>query len=239
MTRPLLGISCCRRHDAAEPIHGVIDRYVHGAALTGADVLLVPAAAGDWASLARHLDGLLLTGSPSNMAPERYGAIAGDGPFDRARDATVLGLVDAMLTLGKPVFGICRGFQELNVAFGGTLRRVGEAESDIAHHAPDGVPLADMFAHGHPVTPAPGGQLAATFGNGPIRVNSVHYQGVDRIGEGLTVEAHAPDGLVEAFSAQRGTGRVLAVQWHPEWDAIVNPVSRWFFDQLRRSLHLA
>ncbi len=236
MTRPLLGVSCCLRSDATEPVHGVIDRYVQGAALTGADVMLVPAIAADWSSLAGHLDGLLLTGSPSNMAPERYGAETGDGPFDPARDRTVLGLVDAMMTRGKTVFGICRGFQELNVAFGGTLRRVGEAEGDIAHHAPPNASLAAMFAHYHPVTPMPGGQLAAAFGTDAILVNSVHYQGVDRLGAGLAVEARAPDGLVEAFSGRRGQGRVLAVQWHPEWGGTVDPVSRWFFDELRRSL---
>lgn len=236
MTRPLLGVSCCLRGDAAEPVHGVIDRYILGAALAGANVLLVPAIAADWYSLAGHLDGLLLTGSPSNMAPERYGADKGDGPFDPARDGTVLGLVDAMLARGKTVFGICRGFQELNVAFGGTLRRVGEAEGDLAHHAPDGVSLAEMFAHDHPVTPVAGGRLAAAFGDGPLSVNSVHYQGVDRLGEDLSVEARAPDGLVEAFSGRRGQGRVLAVQWHPEWNAPANPVSRWFFDELRQAL---
>lgn len=236
MTRPLLGISCCLRPDAVEPVHGVIDRYVQGAALTGADVLLVPAIPADWHSLAGHLDGLMLTGSPSNMAPDRYGATEGDGPFDPARDGTVLGLVEAMMTRGKPVFGICRGFQELNVAFGGSLRRVGEAAGDIAHHSPPGVSLAEMFAHEHAVTPVAGGQLAAAFGEGPLTVNSVHYQGVDRLGDGLTVEARAPDGLVEAFSGRRGAGRVLAVQWHPEWDAPVNPVSRWFFDELGRAM---
>jgi putative glutamine amidotransferase len=206
------------------------------AAHADADVVLVPALPGltDWTSLASRLDGLLLTGSPSNMEPWRYGASTGDGPFDPARDTTTLALGQAMLRAGKPVFGICRGFQELNVAFGGTLQTV-PTDGPVSHHAPDGIGLAEMFAATHPVTLTPGGVLADALG-AEIIVNTVHYQGVATLGQGLTVEARAPDGLVEAFSAQVGTAEVLAVQWHPEWDADSNPASAWFFQRLGRAL---
>ncbi len=237
MTRPLLGVSCCLRSGGPEPVHGVIDRYLRApAAHADCDVVLVPALSGltDWAALAGRLDGLLLTGSPSNMEPWRYGASTGDGPFDPARDTTTLALGDAMLRAGKPVFGICRGFQELNVAFGGTLQTL-PGDGPVRHHAPDGASLEEMFAQTHPVDLTPGGSLATALGDA-ITVNSVHYQAVATLGQGLTVEAVAPDGLVEAFSAQVGAAQVLAVQWHPEWDADRNPASAWFFARLGQVL---
>jgi len=236
--RPLLGVSCCLLTTGPEPMHRVIDRYIRAPAAQGdCDVVLVPALPGltDWAALAERLDGLLLTGSPSNVEPWRYGASTGDGPFDPARDTTTLALADAMLRAGKPVFGICRGFQELNVAFGGSLRTLDQG-APLPHHAPEGADLAAMFAHEHPVTLTPGGLMAQGLGQTTLVVNSVHFQGVDALAPGLTVEAVAEDGLVEAFSAKVGRGQVLAVQWHPEWDAATNPASAWFFRQLHRAM---
>ncbi|MBC7940994.1 MAG: gamma-glutamyl-gamma-aminobutyrate hydrolase family protein, partial [Chitinophagaceae bacterium] len=140
----------------------VMTRYV-AAAMRYADAaaLLIPALPELMQAdeIAPRLDALLLTGSPSNMAAERYGEADGDGPFDPGRDTMALGLIDAMLARGRPVFGICRGFQELNVAFGGTLRR----DLGATHHAPDGAALDAMFAHGHDVALTPGGQLAAAY----------------------------------------------------------------------------
>ena len=167
-----------------------------------------------------RLGGLLLTGSPSNMEPARYGSDApGDGPFDPDRDAMSQALIGASLSQGKPVFGICRGFQEMNVYFGGTLRGdVSTPGRVLEHHAPDTVAdLPGMFAHRHPVAIAPGGLLASALGEAEISVNSVHYQGVDQLAPGVIVEARAPDGVVEAFSVQTETATALAVQWHPEW----------------------
>lgn len=233
MTRPLLGVSCCRRRDGAEWAHRVIDRYVSAARLSGADVVLVPADDGDARSLALRLDGLLLTGSPSNVEFSRYGASSGDGPFDPARDHRTFGMIDAMLTNGRPVFGICRGFQELNVAFGGTLLDIREHPQTLQHHAAEDASLIEMFSHQHQVSVAPLGFLGDAFPDTrTLTVNSVHYQAVDRPGGDLYVEALAPDGVVEAFSARAGDAEVLAVQWHPEWDVASNQVSRWFFTRL-------
>ncbi|WP_226015866.1 gamma-glutamyl-gamma-aminobutyrate hydrolase family protein [Novosphingobium sp. FKTRR1] len=235
--RPLLGIVCCIRTFEGEPIHRVIDRYLRAPArFSDVDVVLVPAlgALTDHDGMAHRLDGLLLTGSTSNLEPARYGGTQGDGPFDPQRDDTALGLAKAMIAAGKPVFGICRGFQELNVVFGGTLQQL--APSSVEHHAPAGVTLDAMFAHCHDVALAPGGVIAQGLGAEAICVNTVHFQGVDRLGDGLTIEATAPDGLVEAFSAQVGPAQVLAVQWHPEWDAETNPQSRWFFAALGAAL---
>jgi putative glutamine amidotransferase len=146
-------------------------------------------------------------------------------------------LIRAMLDLGRPVFGVCRGFQEINVAFGGTLRRDMAAEgAALAHHAPDDVDFNGMFDHEHRVDLTPGGVLATAFGAQAATVNSVHYQGVDRLGEGLLVEARAPDGVVEAFSATVNAAPVLAVQWHPEWRTERNPQSQAFFQLFGRAL---
>jgi len=234
MHRPLLGIVSCTREFEDETIHRVIDRYLRAPARwSGVDVVLIPALEhlADHANLASRIDGLLLTGSTSNLEGRHYGGDGEHGPFDPPRDATSLGLARAMLAAGRPVFGICRGFQELNVVFGGTLQHL-PPERQAIHHAPAGVSLAAMFEHTHPVIPVPGTPLAQALGTAPITVNSVHFQAVDRPGDGLTAMAHAPCGLVEAFCAQVGPAQVLAVQWHPEWDADSNPQSRWFFSAL-------
>lgn len=242
--RPVLGVVACRRAIGEETFHATADRYVAAAAAyADAAALLIPASPGlvKAREVAPRLDGLLLTGSPSNLEPARYGeADAADapGPFDPHRDAMTADLIGAMLDLGRPVFGICRGLQELNVAFGGALRRdVGPAgPGGPGHHAPDGADLDALFAHEHEVELAPGGWLRAAFGQPRLRVNSVHYQAVGRLGDGLKVEASAPDGLVEAFSAEVNGAPVLAVQWHPEWRTAETPSSQAFFHMLGRAL---
>jgi putative glutamine amidotransferase len=146
-------------------------------------------------------------------------------------------LIEAMLDLGKPVFGICRGLQELNVAFGGALRRdMNTAPELLGHHAPDGASFDEMFAHEHEVVLKPDGILSRALGRDHIRVNSVHYQGIDQLGYGLNVEATAPDGVVEAVSATVNNAPVVGVQWHPEWRTAENPDSQAFFRMLGRAL---
>ncbi len=189
--------------------------------------------------VAPRLDGILLTGTPSNLDPKRYGAIIDDapGPFDPGRDEMTSHLIEAMIELGKPVFGICRGFQELNVAFGGTLRRdMAENPELIPHHAPSHHTFAEYFEHIHPVNLQEGGVLKRAYKADEINVVSVHYQGVEKLGKGLTVEATAPDGVIEAISADINGAPVLAVQWHPEWKAHENPQSQVFFELLGRAL---
>lgn len=233
--RPVLGFICCQRSVGAESAQAVMERYLHGVAPhVGAIPLLVPSLPDvvDAQTVMARLDGLLLTGSPSNLQPVRYGEDApdADGPFDPARDHMSHQLVSVALAAGKPVFGICRGFQELNVHFGGTLARDLSAPGrPLQHHAPDGVPFDAMFAHSHMVEIQPGGLLAATYGARQLTVNSVHYQGVRTLGQGLQVEAVAPDGVVEAFSHPAAGAPVLAVQWHPEWRPEANPQSRQLF----------
>jgi putative glutamine amidotransferase len=240
--RSVAGIICCTRTVGVEPAQAVMNRYVAGA-MRFADVaaLLVPSMpdlmrASD---VAARLDGLMLTGSPSNLDPVLYGEETDDapGPFDAARDSMTTDLIKAMLDLGRPVFGICRGFQEINVAFGGTLRRdMAKSDQLMTHHAADDVDFNAMFDFRHPVALTPGGVLATAFGAEQAIVNSVHYQGVDRLGDGLLVEARAPDGVIEAVSANVNGAPVLAVQWHPEWQTEAYPESQAFFRLFGKAL---
>jgi putative glutamine amidotransferase len=241
MTRPVIGISCDRRAYQGETAQLVIERYVD-AVIRNADVdaLLVPSRPEliGAKAVAARLDGLLLTGSPSNVEPARYGdAAIGAGPFDHGRDEMTARLIDAMIESGKPILGICRGLQELNVAFGGTLTRdLNGADREVVHHAQDGVPLSGMFGHNHEVSLTPGGVLATSLGRDRLQVNSVHFQGIERLGFGLSTEAVAPDGVIEAISARPNGAMVLAVQWHPEWRADENAQSRAIFQIFGRAL---
>ena len=239
-SRPVLGVIACNRIVGTEPAQAVMERYIR-AAMTYANVaaLIVPSlpdlmTAGE---VAPRLDGILLTGSPSNVATTRYGDDGGDGPFDEGRDEIALSMVDRMIDLQKPVFGICRGFQEINVALGGTLRRDTSANDQlIRHHAPDGVSFDAMFDHRHPVELAEGGMLAEAYAKPALDVNSVHYQGIGKLADGLNIEAKAPDGLVEAYSARPNGAPLLAVQWHPEWGTESDPDSQTYFHLLGKAL---
>lgn len=238
--RPVLGVIACNRIVGTEPAQAVMERYIR-AAMTYADVaaLIVPSLPElmTAAEVAPRLDGILLTGSPSNVATARYGDDGGEGPFDEGRDEIALSMVDRMIDLKKPVFGICRGFQEINVALGGTLRRDTSANDELLrHHAPDGVSFDAMFDHRHPVELADGGMLASAFAKPAIEVNSVHYQGIGKLAEGLMIEARAPDGLIEAYSARPNGAPLLAVQWHPEWGTENDPDSQTYFHLLGMAL---
>ncbi len=244
--KPVVGIMACNRTVGVENAHAVMERYVR-AAITYGDchALLIPPMAEGFSSgaLTAKLDGLMLTGSPSNIQPGLYGQadIGENGPFDEGRDAVSLGMIECMITMGKPVFGICRGFQEINVLLGGSLRRdVGARAHDgangIDHHAPDGTPFNEQFDHCHQVGLIRGGLLHGVYGVDHMRVNSVHYPGIDALAEGLTPEAVASDGLVEAFSANISGAQVLGVQWHPEWQADKYPESQSFFKLMGQAL---
>jgi len=239
--RPVIGVLCCNEF-SQRPVQAVATRFVQPLAdLAGAAVVLIPAVsdACDALALVDRLDGLLLTGSRSNVAATRYGADRADnGPVDEQRDEVALRLAAHMIEGARPVFGICRGLQELNVLFGGTLTGALEA----VHHCG----LADdqlydrHFEHRHAIALAEAGTLRAQAGVATETVNSVHHQGIDRLGRGLTIEATADDdGLIEAFSAQPCGADVLAVQWHPEWDAASSRASRAFFDRIGAALMMA
>ena len=133
-------------------------------------------------------------------------------------------MIRAAVEAGIPVLGICRGFQEMNVAFGGSLhQKVHETGPFMDHREDDSLPLEGQYAPSHPVHIQPGGVLAGLGLASEIQVNSIHGQGVERLAPGLCVEALAPDGLIEAVSVPQGKGFALGVQWHPEWQVSSNP----------------
>ena len=237
--QPVIGVLCCNRTLDGRQGQMVSSRFVAPLAEhAGAAVLLVPALpeAIDASGFAHLLDGLLLTGSCSNLEPRRYGgaALPTGQETDTRRDEVALRLASAMIEAGKPVFGICRGLQELNVLFGGTLSSDVGQDGHYRGDAP--CPSDALFEHYHPVEVVGDGPLAQTMGRGRHRVNSVHQQGIARLGSGLGVEAVAPDdGLVEAIWAEPCGAPVVGVQWHPEWDVAHNAQSRAFFHLLGRA----
>jgi len=231
--RPVIGVPADRRMLGKHPFHAVGEKYLR--ALTdaaGALPVIIPSIGLDLDEVLDLVDGVMLTGSPSNVEPHHYaGTPSVSGTLhDPARDATTLALVPAAIRAGLPVLGVCRGFQEMNVAFGGSLhQRVHEVGGYMDHRDDETQELDVQYGPAHDVLLDPGGMLRRLAGGAErIRVNSLHWQGVDRLGAGLAVEAHAPDGLVEAFRIE-GARFAVAVQWHPEWQVMQNPFSRALF----------
>lgn len=229
-SRPLVLVPACNRWLGGHPYHVAGNKYVDFVRLAGCLPLVVPDASADEApQLLALADGVLLTGSPSNVEPRHFGEAVLDPalPLDPQRDAWTLPLVPQLLARGLPLFAICRGAQEVNVALGGSLHQAVQQVPGLADHRADPqLPVAQQYAPRHPVQVEPGGVLAAIAGRDRFDVNSLHGQGLHRLAAGLRVEARAPDGLVEAFSLPGAEGFNLCVQWHPEWQAAANPVSR-------------
>jgi putative glutamine amidotransferase len=231
---PLVGLPCCTRLVGEHPTHWVGEKYIT-AVSEAADALplLVPALAPHLApeSVVARLDGLLLTGSRSNVEPHHYeGEPSAEGTaHDPQRDALTLPLIRAAVAAELPVLAICRGIQELNVALGGTLhQRVQEVDGRIDHRAPQGT-AAERYAHNaHPVRFTPGGALERLAGAGELVVNSLHAQGIDRLAPGLVIEATAPDGQIEAVRHERAPF-IVGIQWHPEFRVLENPLGRALF----------
>jgi len=240
-TAPLIGVPACVKQIDGMPFHAVGEKYLMAVALGARGLPLVIPAFGDGldpVDLVRRLDGLLVTGSLSNVEPHHYGGPPDrpDSPRDPARDATTLPLIRAALAAGLPLFCICRGLQELNVALGGTLhQQVHLLPGGIDHRSPQGVPTDRKYAPRHPVSLTPGGTIADIVGGAEIAVNSLHWQAIDRLADGLAIEGRAPDGVIEAVRVEDAAAFALGVQWHPEYRAMENPVSRALFDAFGRA----
>lgn len=229
---PVVGIPACSNPVGAHDGYTVVAKYI-AAVAEGAGALpmvLPPLGAayqdgaqpgGGWTGLVARLDGLLLTGSPSNVHPERYGGtMPAEGMrLDPPRDATNLPLIRAAVAAGVPLLAICRGFQELNVAYGGTLHpRVDQLPACLPHTEDPNDPLAVQYAPRHDVSLTRDGVLAELAGGAATwRVNSVHTQAIAALAPALTVEAMASDGIVEAARLTDAPAFTLGVQWHPEW----------------------
>ena len=219
---PRVGLPTDHKQIGAHPFLAVGEKYVR-AVVDGAGCLplLVPTLDPvlPLREVLAGLDGLLLTGAVSNIEPHHYSDESSyeGNLLDPRRDATNLPLIPLAIEMGVPVLAICRGFQEVNVAFGGTLyQKVHEQPGFMDHRENKDDPLDVQYGPAHDIALVPGGVLAGLAGDTRATVNSLHGQGVRRLGEGWVVEAQAPDGLVEAFRHD-GPAFMLAVQWHPEW----------------------
>ena len=234
-TRPLIGIPADRRVLDPHPWHMVGEKY----ALAIRDAanglpFLIPAFGKsiDAGEVISRVDGIVLTGSPSNIEPHHYGGEKSrPGTLhDPDRDATTLQLIDRALGAGVPLFAICRGFQELNVALGGTLHQhVGEQPGYHNHREDPDALLSAQYGPSHEVHLVEGGMLRQLIDTSSVFVNSLHAQGVAKLANGVTVEAVADDGLIEAFVVDDCPGFALAVQWHPEWEVTQNEFSMAMF----------
>lgn len=224
----------CNRMLGDHAFHVAGKKYIDAVRLAGCQPLIVPTALiEELDALLDLADGVLLTGSQSNVHPRHFAEDVQDPslPLDADRDAWTLPLIPRALERGIPLFAICRGFQEANVALGGTLHQaVQEVPDRHDHRAAKEAAAAVQYGPAHDVLVQPGGVLARVLDEATIRVNSVHGQGVNRLANGLRIEALAPDGLVEAFSVADARGFNLSVQWHPEWQAATNPVSTRLFE---------
>ena len=232
--KPVIGIPADRRLLGPHWFHCVGEKYIDAITLAAQAIPVLLPALGernlqDWLG---NVDGILLTGSPSNVEPHRYaGEPASPGTLhDPERDATTLPMIRQAVEAGLPVLGVCRGFQEMNVAFGGTLvQRIQEQPGRRDHREDPSQPLEQQYAPVHKVELAEGGLLRRLAGRPTIMVNSLHSQGVERLAAPLVTEATADDGIIEAFRVSDARSFALAVQWHPEWKVMDNPLSRALF----------
>ena len=220
---PIVAVPADSRHFDGYDWHAAPNQYV-AAAAEGAGVvpLIVPAldTALDIDAVLDRVDGVLITGSRSNVHPSLYGGeeTPEHGPFDRARDNVSLALIRGALERGLPLLAICRGIQELNVALGGTLANEIQTLPDRLDHRKPETDIADeAFAVRHPVHVREGSCLADILGAGPVDVNSLHRQAISDLAPGLAVEAVADDGTIEAVSVVGAKGFAVGVQWHPEY----------------------
>ena len=235
--RPLIGISCCRKAFGLynTPNHAASDTYVRAVDEVMAGVpVLIPAngSATDVDTLVARLDGIILTGSRSNVEPALYeGPPHPEGvPEDHARDSTTIRLIRAAIVAGIPIFAICRGLQELNVALGGTLhQRLQDLPGRLDHSTPMHPNPRIRTGKAHAIRLAPGSWIHRVAGAAIIPVNSLHNQGIDRLAPGLIAEGTAPDGTIEAVRLPNAKALTIGVQWHPEYDFDIDSVSRNLF----------
>ena len=227
--KPLVLVPACNRVHGQHAFHIAGQKYVDAVRLAGGQPLVVPnAGPGEIDALLDLADGILLTGSPSNVHPSHFGEGVHDAtlPLDPVRDAWTLLLIPKALARGVPLLAICRGAQEVNVALGGSLHQAVQEVTGFADHRDDDdAPVEVQYGPSHRVVVEAGGVLTRVLDRGGFEVNSLHAQAVNRLGTGLRVEARAPDGVIEAFSQPDAPGFNLCVQWHPEWQARDNPVS--------------
>lgn len=245
--KPLIGISCCTKLFGSYGManHAASDTYVRAVdQVVGGAPVLLPANgdAADVATLLARLDGIILTGSRSNVQPALYdGPAHAEGtPEDAKRDAVTLRLVRGAIEKGIPLLAICRGLQEMNVALGGSLhQRLQDLEGRMDHSTPLHPDPRVRTGKAHAVRLVEGCWLARLAGRTEIGVNSLHNQGIDRLGSGLVVEGVAPDGTIEAIRYAGAQAMAVGVQWHPEYDFGADGVSRGIFEAFGAAVRAA
>ncbi len=242
--KPLIGIVTCSVDEPDGLFFRTGEKYVraindHSHALP----MLIPSLGDDldMKSLFNRLDGILFTGSPSNVHPDLYGGLPQrEGKKeDKRRDSTTMRMLDIALSSGKPIFCICRGHQELNVFLGGTLHQhIHEIEGFNDHREYMDKPLQESYAPRHGIRLTENGKLAAiNNGSLDVRVNSLHWQGIDKKADDLFVEALAEDGIIEACTVVSAKGYALSVQWHPEHPtALQDSFNRAIFEDFGKAI---
>lgn len=236
MAKPIIGI-IGNSHTLNDryPVQAVGVSNIEAVAdLTGAIPLMVPALpkVGAISDLIEACAGFVFTGGRPNVHPSHYGHEPTEkhGAFDPDRDAVTLPLIRECIAKGVPVFGICRGFQEFNVAFGGTLHpEIREIPGRMNHRMPPDGTIEEQFEHRHVVSLSKGGAFHRVLGAREVLVNSLHGQGILDKGPRIVIEGYAPDDTPEAIIVEDAPGFAMAVQWHPEWNAANDPVSRPLF----------
>jgi len=240
MRKPIIGIPADRRLLNSHWFHCVGEKYIN-AVVQAADAVpvLVPALGDrylrEWIAA---FDGILFTGSPSNVEPHRYlGPKSAPGTWhDPERDATTLPMITGAVEAGLPILGICRGFQEINVALGGSLyQNLQDLPGNLDHREKKDQSLDEQYGPIHDIELVEGGILHKIAGTRHMKVNSLHAQGVERLAPTLVPEAKAEDGVIEAFRIDGAKTFALAVQWHPEWKVMENPFSRALFAEFGRA----
>jgi putative glutamine amidotransferase len=233
--RPFIGVTACLKERDESFFHSVQKKYVDAVIMGAAAVPMIVPAAGDVVAadaILDRLDGLMLTGSPSNVGPHLYGGPEprADNLADPARDATTLPLIRRAVAREIPILAICRGIQELNVALGGSLHQhLHEVPGRDDHRSDKTRPRAERYEPRHPIRLTPDGLLQQLFETDEVIVNSLHGQGIERLAGTLTVEALAVDGTIEAVSVTGARTFMLGCQWHPEYSPVDDPWSRRLF----------
>ena len=240
MRKPIIGIPADRRLLNSHWFHCVGEKYINAVVQAADAVPVLLPALGDrylreWLA---SFDGILFTGSPSNVEPHRYlGPTSAPGTWhDPERDATTLPMITSALDAGLPILGICRGFQEINVALGGSLtQNLQDLPGNLDHRENKELPLEEQYGPIHEIELVEGGVLHKIAGSRRLKVNSLHAQGVERLAPTLVPEAKAEDGVIEAFRIDGAKSFALAVQWHPEWKVMENPFSRALFAEFGKA----
>lgn len=249
---PQVGIAVDVKYFENNPFHVVGEKYINAVAhgCRSYPVLLPAMGQGtqlkdmtsvfDIHRIVADLDGLLLPGSVSNVNPALYGKLqeTPDLPVDHQRDTTTLTMIQAAVEQGVPVLAVCRGFQELNVAFGGSIhQKVQETQGYMDHREDLSLPKTQQYEHSHTISITENGILHRLWGSLTANVNSLHGQGIDRLGDGLIIEARSPDLLIEAVSVVTAKTFALGVQWHPEWEFWDDELSKTLFNAFAKAVH--